>query len=137
MPVVWVSRRGFGFWKNGRLVGQGAYLNYNECIFRQGNFSNGLINDINGIIINYSSSSYVNIRTGAFTNGAENGTILEYVFPKSMWDSFYAGNNITSTRYTHTFSNGSWVSTTDTSTIVINLVINTANTIVINLMEPA
>jgi hypothetical protein len=104
------------FVKAFQIVDTGSIFDENKFIFTQGVFSSGKLNCPNGQVTNYSRAS-VSIRQGEYILGKENGNIVEYVFPKTDWDAFVDDTtpSISSTRYTHTFNNGSWVSTIDTT----------------------
>jgi hypothetical protein len=120
MPIFWIPVRGNGYFCNGKLIGEGQYINTNNCIIQKGIFNtNGLLHGSNNEIIDYSDSVNVNIRKGQYSEGKENGVIYEYVFAKSLWNDFYNGDNTTTTRYQHNFNNGIWQSTAETKNNII------------------
>jgi hypothetical protein len=98
-----------------QIVTSGSIFDENKCIFTQGIFSSGKLNDPNGRVTNYSNVN-VSIRQGGYQLGKEYGSILEYVFPKTLWDAFIDTTTpyVVSTRYTHTFNNGRYISTSET-----------------------
>lgn len=115
MPITWIPVRGFGYYYKYHLVGRGQYINENDCIMMGGTFNqSGLLDFTDCEVIDYSDSVNVNIRIGQYANGNEDGTIYEYVFPKASWTNFFNNVSVNSTRYTHTFSEGNWVSTSET-----------------------
>lgn len=94
---------------NFQILGAGSIFDENNCVFTQGTFTGGKING-QGTITKYGSIE-ANIRRGEYTNGVENGKIFEYSFSKQCWANMLAGHDITSAKYTHMFTNGSWTST--------------------------
>lgn len=115
MPITWIPVRGQGYCSKNKIIGRGQYINDNTCIMKKGIFNaNGELHDNSGKLIDYSDSANVHIRQGVYNNGKENGVILEYVFAKSNWNDFLNNSVINSTRYTHSFSNGTWQSTSET-----------------------
>ncbi len=115
MPITWISVRGQGYFLNGKLIGRGFYINENDYIMEKNIFNNGLLNDSNGTIIDYSDSANVVIRVGPCVNGLEHGNIIEYIFPKSLWETFLNNNAVLSTKYEHIYTHGSWQSTASTT----------------------
>ena len=112
MTITWVPRNG-GYWRNGHLVGEGDLIDETNEIICKGIFNAlGQLDDPDGEVIDYSDSSNVTIRKGPFSNGSEDGTIIEYVFAKGQWVAFQNNpNGASSTRYSHTFSGGVYQST--------------------------
>lgn len=116
MPITWIPIRGRGYWSKGKLIGEGQYINENDSLMERGTFNqDGKLDSANCEVVNYSDTSNVNIRIGQYSNGQENGQIKEYVFSKFYWSDFLNNSSISSTRYTHIFNHGTWVSTSDTS----------------------
>jgi hypothetical protein len=104
--------------KNFQIVTAGSIFDDVACTIIQGTFASGnKLNDPNGCKTNY-SGVLVSIRQGGFTLGKEDGTIFEFVFAKTSWDAFIDTTtpSVSCTKYTHTFSNGSWTATTETLT---------------------
>lgn len=119
MAITFIPGEG-GVVRNFRIVGNGSICDENKQIITQGTFVKGLLEG-QGIVTNYSSED-INIREGTYTAGKENGQIYEYVFPKSEWEAFAspALGAVPATKYTHQFSNGTWVSTSATDSVQIN-----------------
>ncbi len=115
MTITWVPVEGKGYWKNGKLIGEGMEVNKLKSIIKSGQFNNsGQLHGSNCMVINYGNAN-INIRIGKYVNGKENGEIYEYVFVQEQWDNFQNDpNGVNSTRYKHTFNNGNWVNTLET-----------------------
>ena len=117
MPYTWVPTISQGYWQNGVLVGVGEVLNEIDCILQKGTFnSKGQLHGNNCIAIDYSDLSLVTIKKGTFSNGLENGTVYEYVFPKSRWATLIGNGTISTTKYTRTYNLGALTATTQTQT---------------------
>lgn len=115
MPITWIPTRGRGYWYKGKLIGEGQYINENDNIMEKGTFNqNGELESKNCEVINYNDNVNISVRIGPYSDGKENGTILEYVFAKFFWDDFMTNSVVNSTRYTHLFSHGNWESTSET-----------------------
>lgn len=105
--------------KNFQIVDSGSVYNGNTFIFYQGKFYAGKLNGPSCCLTNFASSGFVNIRVGAYNAGKPHGTVFEYVFPKSLWDTFSTGSIISATKYTQVFNNGVYVSTEATDSVSI------------------
>lgn len=117
MPFTWVPTVNQGYWQNGMLIGVGEALNEIDCILQKGTFnSKGQLNGNDCVSIDYSDASLVTIKKGTFSSGLEDGTIYEYVFPKSRWNTLIGNGTIATTRYTRTYTDGVLTSTDQTQT---------------------
>jgi hypothetical protein len=115
MPITWIPVRGYGYWSKGKLIGEGQYINENDYLMEKGTFNqDGNLDAVECEVINYSDPANVSVRLGTYSDGKENGTIIEYVFAKSAWENFMINSSVSSTKYTHLFSNGVWESTSNT-----------------------
>jgi hypothetical protein len=114
MVITWVPVANEGYWKNGKLIGKGQYINENENIIQKGVFDNdGMLHGDDCEVIDYKTEN-ISVRKGSYKKGKEHGDILEYVFPKSKWSDFSLSENVDSTRYRHKFHNGKWSKTNET-----------------------
>lgn len=117
MTISWIPIRGQGYWFKAKLIGQGTYVNENTCIMEIGMFAevNGELSGVNCTRIDYSDSSNVVIYVGDFTDGKQDGTITEYLFAKSDWNTFTNNGTILCTKYDNIYSDGVWSSTITTT----------------------
>ncbi len=118
MGIVLVPAPG-SYVKNFQIYDTGSVYNGNIFKFYQGKFLSGKLNGVMCTLTNYSDANFVSIRVGPFKNGLENGTVQEYVFPKSQWDSFINETIVSATKYEHVFVNGVWSQTN--GSIVVNI----------------
>ena len=104
-----------GMVRNFHIIGNGSIFDENEQVITQGFFNGGVLDGPTvGYVTKYSTDS-INIRSGTYARGLEDGQIYEYVFPKTDWLTFKAGiQGVSVTKYTHMFSNGVWKSTSAT-----------------------
>jgi len=59
MPITWTPIND-GYWKNGHLIGEGEEIDENNEIIKKGIFNeNGILDDDNGEVIDYSNPSNV------------------------------------------------------------------------------
>lgn len=116
MSITWIPTAGQGVWRKCKIIGNGQEIDEINHIIKRGTFNNdGKLEGPSCIVINYSDSTNVSIRSGSYLEGKEHGDVYEYVFPKSSWNNFHGTpNGVNSTRYKHTFNNGVWVSTSET-----------------------
>lgn len=100
--------------KNFQIVTEGGSYNDVACVFKQGSWLKGKLNGSDCTNTNYSDVSLVNIRKGVYSSDKENGTIIEYVFPKSLWGDFILNPpaGIDSTKYIQEYTSGVLSSTT-------------------------
>ena len=115
MPTTYIPDAG-SIVKNFQIITKGGIFDSTACIFRQGTWNAGKLNGPDCTITNYADSTSVNIRTGPYSNNSPNGTVSEYVFPKSSWSVFITNPDagVDCTRYTQVFTNGVFDSTTET-----------------------
>lgn len=132
MTVTWLPVLGEGQWKNGVLVGVGQEIDENNKIIRKGSFNAiGQLDYEDCEVIDYSDSVNVIIRKGSFIRNKENGTIIEYLFNKSLWEDFKNNSNgINVTKYSRTFSNGVQQSTESTINVNIKRIPDNGNTLI-------
>jgi hypothetical protein len=106
--------------QNGQIRSSGGYYDSANSLFKQGTWRSGKLHGASCKSTDY-SGNMVDIRSGPYNIGKENGTITEYVFPKSSWLTFIASPpaGVAATKYVQVYTNGVLSSTTSTSSVNI------------------
>jgi hypothetical protein len=106
--------------RNGSLVNTGGIYDTGKSLFRQGSWVSGSLDGSSCIKTDY-SGNIVNIKTGPYSAGFENGNIIEYDFPKTSWVSFITNPpaGVAATKYAQVYENGILSSTTSTTPVNI------------------
>lgn len=106
--------------KNGVLLYSGGIYDTGHFIFRQGSWNSGSLDGASCTKTDYSGST-VNIKTGPYSSGFENGNITEYDFPQTSWGTFITNpsSGVPATKYNQVYNNGILSSTTSTTPVNI------------------